>query len=63
MTKWLIFTIDGEWKIVFSTLENAENAEVILVVYGEAGVVGPVVLGTSDDGLFQTGQSDEFKVT
>ena len=35
---------------------------VVFYVYGDAGKVGPIQLGSGQDGLFQPGVTDEFKV-
>lgn len=35
---------------------------VVLYVYGYEGKVGPLVLGSGEDGLFQPGAEDQMKV-
>ena len=36
--------------------------EVVLFAYGDFGHAGPIVLGGGDEGFFQAGDVDEFKV-
>lgn len=46
-----------------STSESAQNGEVAIVVYGDKGSSGQIVLGSPNvNNLFQKGNLDEFKV-
>ena len=46
-----------------TSAENCENSQVVVVIYGDKGNSGPIILGSSQDaGLFQQGNVDEFKV-
>ena len=57
------FPIEGDWKMWVTSAETCENAQVVVVIYGDKGNSGPIILGTSDEaGLFQQNNVDEFKV-
>ena len=58
----MLYDSDGDWKIQILTTVSAENARVALMVYGDQGSSGPIILGQSDYGLFQAGNIDEFQV-
>ena len=46
-----------------TTDEINDGGDVIMVVYGDKGNSGPIVLGkATDSGLFSAGNLDEFKV-
>ena len=52
---------DGDWKVWVTSTEKADSCEVAMVVYGDDGCTGPIILGKSGK-LFQAGNQDEFKV-
>ncbi|ELT98105.1 hypothetical protein CAPTEDRAFT_225952 [Capitella teleta] len=57
------FYEDGEWKLWVTSAESAENADVAVVVYGDQGSSGRIILGKAKDSeLFRAGNVDEFKV-
>jgi len=46
-----------------TTAESAKSADIALVIYGDHGNSGLIILGSSGSkGLFQSGNTDEFKV-
>ena len=53
---------EGDWKIWIDTADNAYYCQVSMVVYGEHGNSGPIVLGKSGKDLFLSGNQDQFKV-
>jgi hypothetical protein len=53
---------DGDWKVQILTTDSATKGIVALVVYGDQGCSGPIILGDSQKGLFQQGNIDEFQV-
>ncbi|KAK2499768.1 hypothetical protein MC885_010413, partial [Smutsia gigantea] len=56
---------EGDWKVTVVTgdLENAgTTAAVSLYVYGEAGCLGPIILGSGKHQLFNPNTEDTFKV-
>ncbi|XP_071154983.1 lipoxygenase homology domain-containing protein 1-like isoform X1 [Mytilus edulis] len=54
---------DGDWSIQVSTLESLdENADVALVVYGDLGQSGSILLGAPPGKkIFTAGNNDEFR--
>ncbi|KAI5242601.1 Oxygen-Regulated Protein 1 [Manis pentadactyla] len=55
---------EGDWKVTVVTgdLENAgTTATVSLYVYGEAGCLGPIILGSGKHQLFNPNTEDTFK--
>ncbi|KAJ8306151.1 hypothetical protein KUTeg_016696 [Tegillarca granosa] len=53
---------DGDWSIQVSSLETLENADVAIVVYGDKGNSGPIILGAPPGkSLFVAGNNDEFR--
>ena len=55
---------DGDYRVLVSTSESLEHGQVALVVFGNKGTSGPILLqGPQENGpLFKSGNSDEFKV-
>ena len=54
---------DGDWKVWVVSLEDAMDGDIALVVYGDKGNSGPVILGSAgENGLFMKGNKDIFKV-
>ena len=54
---------EGDWKLLVATEESAYMARVALVVYGDEGSSGEIVLGEAGQhGMFQSGNQDQFKV-
>lgn len=55
--------VDGDWSIQVSSLETLENADVAIVVYGDKGNSGPIILGAPPGkSIFVAGNNDEFRV-
>ena len=55
---------EGDWKLLVATEESAYTSRVALVVYGEDGNSGEIVLGEAgQSGIFQSGNQDQFKVS
>jgi len=55
--------LDDEWKVSMLTGEAGTEANVILWIYGDGGVAGPVTLGKDNrKHLFLPRQEDEFQV-
>jgi hypothetical protein len=49
--------------VTITTEEAARDSQVAMVVYGEEGNSGEIILGTAGQlGMFQTGNQDQFKV-
>ncbi|XP_012939779.1 lipoxygenase homology domain-containing protein 1 isoform X2 [Aplysia californica] len=55
---------EGDFRVLVSTTESMEQGKVALVVFGDKGNSGPIILqGPTENGpLFKAGNSDEFKV-
>ena len=55
---------EGDWKVTLDTIENLENGQVALVVYGDKGQSGPIMLTppVKNGPAYRAGSSDEFKV-
>ena len=61
----LLLITDGDWSIQVATLESLdEQADVALVVYGDLGTSGSILLGAPPGKkIFTTGNNDEFRVS
>lgn len=54
---------DDEWKVSVLTGDAGTEANVILWIYGDKGVAGPITLGKDNrKQLFLPRQEDEFQV-
>ena len=61
--EFTLLLLDGDWKVFVTTDESNDGGDVTMVVYGDKGNSGPIVLGkATDSGLFSAGNLDEFKV-
>ena len=61
----MLLITDGDWSIQVATLESLdEQADVALVVYGDLGTSGSILLGAPPGKkIFTTGNNDEFRVS
>ncbi len=58
-----VLVTDGDWKVWVTTSESIDGGDIAMVVYGESGNSGPIILGkASETGLFLAGNQDNFKV-
>ena len=55
---------EGDFRVLVSTTESLESGKVAMIVFGNKGTSGPIMLQGPDQGgpLFKKGNSDEFKV-
>ena len=57
-----VLFLDGDWKVWVSTETSASDAIVTLIVFGDEGNSGPIILGEAEpNALFQANNIDEFK--
>ena len=55
----------GSWRLLLTTGKQTDMGcmdTVILYAYGSRGSIGPVLIGNGEDGVFEPGSTDEFKV-
>ncbi|CAH1776005.1 unnamed protein product [Owenia fusiformis] len=54
---------EGDWKVWIHSEETAQNAHIVMVVYGDKANSGPIILGTAGEAkLFLKANNDHFKV-
>ena len=54
---------DGDWKIWMQSADDAQYCSVGMVIYGENGKSGLIILGgTGEKVLFRAGNHDQFRV-
>ncbi|XP_070194990.1 lipoxygenase homology domain-containing protein 1-like isoform X2 [Littorina saxatilis] len=56
--------MEGDWKVIVQSLENLENGQVLIVVYGDKGQSEPIALvpPVKNGPSFRAGSPDEFKI-
>ncbi|XP_059163011.1 lipoxygenase homology domain-containing protein 1-like [Physella acuta] len=55
---------DGDFRVLVSTAESLEQGMITVVVFGDRGSTGPIMLTSPHENgpLFRTGSTDEFKI-
>lgn len=58
-------TVERDWKITINTIKAAKGCDVLLVVYGQNGSSGPILIGRANDEamLFRDNSTDVFMVS
>ena len=57
--------VESDWRVyVYTSSEDKSgtDAQVTLTVFGEKGDTGPQPLGVPENGLFESGATDQFDV-